>query len=184
VALPDLVLEEGTQVFTDGSCTAVPWCRELNRASWAVTWIDKQGQLKGKLYGAVDAQRGPQTAGAAEWYALIELIRMRMGKVIVNTDYASMVDWFHNRGQQFSMTSLYAGALRTTWLTCGADVVDIAKVRAHQDLDLLRHLSPEWLSAKGNAEADTAAKEAVICHPGAEGQAPTSKLRPSWPEKF
>jgi exonuclease III len=154
------------EVFLDGSCTKT-FAKELNRASWAITKIDEiTGELEARLHGPVWATL-PQTSPAAEFCAMAALAQVAGPCTTAHSDFSGVVSSFAKHPEEvLHQSSVFAGIHRSARIEeRWHNIVDIQKVKAHQDLGNLAKGSREYFLAKGNDEADRWAKAALACHP-------------------
>ena len=153
-------------VYIDGSCDPHP-VQGCSRASWAVAQVDEEGILCRALSGVVPLEL-PQTAPAAEYCALGAAAQVVLPSARLFGDCLNVVEDAHDfRMAARDPRKMYAGILRSIIGLSAAErpVVEIVKVKAHQDL---RSLEGEALvRARGNAVADELAKAAMISHPSA-----------------
>jgi hypothetical protein len=154
-------------VFLDGSCSKT-FAKELNRASWAITKIDRDsGELIARLHGPVWSSL-PQTSPAAEFCAMAALAQVAGPDTHAYSDFSGVVSSFGKEPSEvLHSSSLFAGIHRSARIEAGwKNIVAIDKVKAHQALEGLTVGTEQFFLAKGNDEADRWAKAALACHPG------------------
>ena len=80
------------------------------------------------------------------------------------SDYQGLVRHADLGGRASSYTGVYGGVKKRT-VGLVRQGLEVRKVKSHLNIEDCRRGSPEWFDVKGNAEADTFAKDAVHDHP-------------------
>ena len=140
----------------------------LCRAGWAVSQIDRFGNVCGEAYGNVPGLM--QHSGLGELYAFLMLLTFCWPPLIVVTDYEGLISGVKT-GRQMCTAASQKGAdiWRLIWDKLddiGLETIDFVKIASHQSrasvLDGRAGCSlPDWL---GNQAADKAAKKGAPLH--------------------
>ncbi len=152
-------------IFIDGTCTASP-IRGIARAASAAVEIDERGEPIREVCMLVPAAV-TQTAQAGEHGGLLLAIGQLIAPTDIYTDCLGVLKAFQGDPARAADARRVHGA---TMLLMSADPQKRARVRslqwvkAHRGIDTATNQSDEWI-IRGNAEADRAAKRAVLAHP-------------------
>ena len=153
---------DGCMACWDGSCTrlAVP---ELNRAAWAVSFVDAataevRFSLSSPLFGTL-----PQTPQAAEFAGYAAARSVVPGGMPMIGDCANVVKAANmSRAGQLNPRRMYAGVLRYVEVHAQARSTPVEWVKAHQGNVQLEGAA--LVSKTANDKADADAKSALSKH--------------------
>ena len=146
-------------IFPDGAAYPHP-VRDLARAGWAAVALDPLGNVLTVVSGAVPAPL-PQTPQAAEYAAITYIAPIMQGEINIFPDCMNVVRDFNRPfTEQTNGKRRYAGLLKgaqqhEAWV----EAAEAKWQKAHLNLNSLR--GEEYRRAKGNDEADKAAKLAA-----------------------
>ena len=151
-------------LFLDGSCDQHP-IKELRRASWAVTKINKEGVKIASACGPVPACL-PQTSQGGEYTALAGAVTLMSGASDLFGDCQNVVkNWAKGSNNVKGSKQVYQEVIDGAQKQ--GHISSFVWVKAHQSLSAVKSLgdADKLYKAQGNDAADKQADDAMKMHP-------------------
>ena len=132
-------------------------------AGYGIVIVNERGEVDAQVHGALP-WTWPQSAAAAEIYAVLRAAQLFVGQIEVATDNAAAVANCADVVMAARKGSILSGVYAALMRAGAAHRLTVRKVRGHQCPSAYLAGTAAWHNARGNQLADAAAKLGVQRH--------------------